>query len=59
MLSEEALTTNYIVFDLTRQVPEPKIYHTCGEHAYDYTTDALFQIETIGWKLTFHIFFNV
>ena len=41
VLSREATNTNFIVFDLTRSGFEPTIYHTRGEHANDYTTDAM------------------
>jgi hypothetical protein len=39
--SGEALNTNFIVFGLTRSELEPTIYHTRGEHANHYTTDAV------------------
>jgi hypothetical protein len=43
-LSEEILLTrectNFIVFGLTRLGLEPAIYHTPGEHANHYATDA-------------------
>jgi hypothetical protein len=38
MLSGEATNTN--VFGLARSALEPTIYHTLGEHAFHYTTDA-------------------
>jgi hypothetical protein len=42
MLSGEAATnTNFIVFGLTSPGLEPMIYHTQGEHANHYTTDAV------------------
>jgi hypothetical protein len=41
VLSGEATNTIFIVFGLTRSGFEPKIYHTRGEHANDYTTDAM------------------
>ena len=37
----EATDTNFIVFGLTRPGLEPTIYHTRGEHANHYTTDAV------------------
>jgi hypothetical protein len=41
MLSGEATNTNLIVFGLTQLGPEPKIYHTRGEHANHYATDVV------------------
>ena len=41
MLSGEALNTNFIVFGLTLSGFESTIYHTRGEHANQYTTDAV------------------
>ena len=41
MHSGEATHTNFKVFDLTRPGLELKIYHTRGEHANQYTTDAV------------------
>ena len=41
----EATNTNFIVFGLIRSGLEPKIYHTRGEHANHYTTDAIFYVE--------------
>jgi hypothetical protein len=41
VLSGEATNTNIIVFGLTRPGLEPTIYHTRGEHANHYTTDAV------------------
>jgi hypothetical protein len=40
---------NFIVFGLTRPRLEPTIHHTLGEHANDYTTDAV--INTISGRL--------
>ena len=40
-----ALSTNYIVFDLTRSMLEHTIYSTRGEHAYHYTTDSVQKLE--------------
>jgi hypothetical protein len=37
----EATNTNFIVFGLTRPGLDPTIYHTRGEHANHYTTDAV------------------
>ena len=42
VLSGEATNTNFIVFGLTRPGVEPTIYHTRGEHANHYTTDAVY-----------------
>jgi hypothetical protein len=44
MFSGEATNTNLIVFGLTRPGLEPTIYHTRGEHANHYATDA------VWWK---------
>jgi hypothetical protein len=44
MLSREATNINFIVFSLTRLELEPSIYHTRGEHANHYTTDAIHNI---------------
>jgi hypothetical protein len=41
MFSGEATNTNFIVFGLTRPGLEPMIYHTRGEHANHYTTNAV------------------
>jgi hypothetical protein len=41
MLSGEATNTNLLVFGLTGAELEPTIYHTRGEHANHYTTDAV------------------
>ena len=43
MFSREAANTNFIVFDLTLSGIEPAIaiYHTGGEHANHYTTEAV------------------
>ena len=40
MLNGEVTNTNVIVFRLNRSGFESTIYHTGGEHAYQYTTDA-------------------
>ena len=48
MLSREATNTNFIVFGLTRPGLESTIYSTRGEHAHNYTTNAILQI----WILT-------
>jgi hypothetical protein len=37
----EATSTYLIVFGLTRSGLELMIYHTQGEHAYNYTTDTV------------------
>ena len=42
MLSEDAATTNFIVFGLTRPGLEPTIYRTRDEHANHYPTDVVF-----------------
>jgi hypothetical protein len=41
MLSREATNINYIFFGLTRPGLEPMNYHTLGEHANHYATDAV------------------
>jgi hypothetical protein len=41
MLSGEAINTDFVIFGLTQPWLEPKIYHTCGEHANHFTTDAV------------------
>jgi hypothetical protein len=41
VLSGEATNTNVIVFGLTQPGLEPTIYHTRGEHASHYATDAV------------------
>jgi hypothetical protein len=38
---EKQQNTNFIAFGLIRQVLEPTIYRTRGEHANHYTTDAV------------------
>ena len=40
MLSGEATDISFIVLSFTRSGHEPTIYHTQGEHADHYTTDA-------------------
>jgi hypothetical protein len=44
MLSGQAVNDNFIVFGLTRAGLKPTIYHTQGEHANHYATDAVNQI---------------
>ena len=41
MLNREKTNTNFIVFGLTYSGLEPMIYHSRGEHANHYTTDAV------------------
>ena len=41
VLSREATNTNVIVFGLTQSGFVPSIYHTRGEHANHYATDAI------------------
>jgi hypothetical protein len=41
VVSGEVTNTNFIVFGLTRSGFEATIYHTRGEHANYYTTDAV------------------
>jgi hypothetical protein len=41
VISGEATNTNLIVVGLTRSGLEPTIYHNRGEHANNYTTDAV------------------
>jgi hypothetical protein len=48
MPSGEAINTNSIVLGLIQQGLEPTIYHTRGEHANLYSTDA---VHTDKWKL--------
>jgi hypothetical protein len=43
-ISGESTNTNVIVFGLSRPGLEPTIYHTRGEHANHYATDA------VGWQ---------
>jgi hypothetical protein len=45
----EAASTYFIVFGLTRLVLEPMIYHTRGEHANHYTTDAVTKLKCEQW----------
>jgi hypothetical protein len=40
-IKEDMANTNFIVFGLMRQGLEPTIYHTPGEHANHYATDAV------------------
>jgi hypothetical protein len=47
VLSGEAKNTNSIVFCSTRSELEPKIYHTWGEHANHYTTNAVLFLRMI------------
>ena len=42
MLSEETTNTNFIVFGFSSK--KPTIYHTRGEHANHYTSDAVANI---------------
>jgi hypothetical protein len=41
MFIGEATHTNFIIFGLPRSVLEPTIYHTRGEPANHYATDAV------------------
>jgi hypothetical protein len=41
MLSGEETHSNFIVFGMTQSGLEPTIYHTPGEHAKHYITDAV------------------
>ena len=43
MLSGDATNTNFIVFGFTQSGIEPKIYHTRGDHANHFDTDAVKQ----------------
>jgi hypothetical protein len=45
----EAASTYFVVFGLTRLVLEPMIYHTRGEHANHYTTDAVTKLKCEQW----------
>ena len=51
MISGEATNTNVKVFGLTRSGLEPTIYHIWGEHAYNYTTDAVVLYEHFIFSL--------
>ena len=51
LLSGEATNINLIVFGLTQSWLEPTIYHTQGDHANNYTTDAL-QLTLLCWYCT-------
>jgi hypothetical protein len=44
VLSGEATNTDFIVFGLIRLGLKPTIYHTQGEHANHYTTDAVYSV---------------
>ena len=48
LLNGEAANTNLIVFNFTRPGLKLTIYHTRGEYANHYTTDAI-QVEIEGW----------
>ena len=48
LLNGEAANTNLIVFNFTRPGLKLMIYHTRGEYANHYTTDAI-QVENEGW----------
>jgi hypothetical protein len=50
MLSRKATNTNLIVFGLTQPGLEPMIYHTRGEHANHYTTDAVHLLDMFNSK---------
>jgi len=43
MLSGEATNTNFIVYGLTQPALETTTYHTRGEHANHYATDAIYK----------------
>ena len=49
MLSGEATNTNFIVFGLTQSGLEPTIYRTHGEHANQYSTDAVLYFPNPSW----------
>jgi hypothetical protein len=55
VLSGEATNTNFIVFALTRPGLKPTIYHTQGEYANYYTTDAV-QVEGYSKNTTYNIY---
>ena len=44
MFSGEEPNTNFIVFGLQLPGLEPTIYHTQGEHANHYATDAVYNV---------------
>jgi hypothetical protein len=52
VLSGETANSNFIVFGLTQPRLEPTIYHTSGEHANHYATDAVenIYVEAISSK---------
>jgi hypothetical protein len=52
MLSGEATITNLIVFGMTRPGLEPMIYHTRGEHANHYATDAVHKFLEVSYSFT-------
>jgi hypothetical protein len=54
MLSREATNTNYIVFGLTRPGCKLMIYHTRGQHANHYATDAGFLKSVYSIKCKTH-----
>ena len=54
MLSGEATHTNFIVFDLTWSRLEHTIYHTRGEHANYYNSDAVCYL----WKIVLSFSFD-
>ena len=56
VLSGEATHTNFIVFDLSRSMLKPTIYCTRGEHANNYTTDAVYKISKYDTKGSGFIF---
>jgi len=61
MVSEEATTTNFRVFGLTRSGLEPTIYSTEGEHANNYTTASVSDLwlnRDINKKKNAHMYLN-
>jgi hypothetical protein len=52
LLIGEVTNINFIVFGLTRSDLEPDIYHSWGEYANHYTTDAVNDEYKIHWQLT-------
>jgi hypothetical protein len=59
MLSEEAANTNFIVFGLTRSMLKSTIYHTRGEHADHYTTDAVGYVVGSSKEIKYVVFDGV
>ena len=50
VLSGEATTINFVVFGITKPVPESTSYHTRGEHTIHYTTDVVSHYLRAKWR---------